>query len=135
MVILDASVILKWFMTEEESEIALGFRDRHAIGEEHVIVPSLLFYEVANVLRYNTSLPDEELINLFEILKDLELSAMNPSLPELEETMLYARQKNISVYDASYVILAKRLGCDLITADKRLADHINEPFVRVLQTK
>lgn len=132
MVVLDASVILKWLVSEEGSEAALRIRDSHVKGEELVIVPSLLFYEVANVLRYNDKLPDKELADLYEILRDLELSSIHPSLPELEEAMLYARVKEISVYDASYVVLAKKLGCNLITADVRLIRVVSEPFVMSL---
>ena len=132
MVVLDASVILKWLVNEEGSEDALRFRDRHVKGEERIIVPSLLFYEVANVLRYREELPEEELLILFEILNDLELSAVNPSFSEFKEAMLYARVKQTSVYDAAYVVLAKNLGCELITADKRLERTVNEQFVKCL---
>lgn len=97
MVVLDASVILKWLVTEEDSAAALRFRNRHATGEERIVVPSLLFYEVANVLRYHQTLPDEELLALFEILKDLELSPLHPSFSELEQATVYARMKHISV--------------------------------------
>lgn len=132
MVILDASVILKWLLSEEGSEAARELRDRHISGEEHIIVPSLVFYEIANVLRYKTELPDEEIVELFEVLNDLEFSGMHPSFPELEETMLYARSKRISVYDASYVVLARRVGCSLITADSRLLNSVTESFVELL---
>ena len=132
MVILDASVILKWLIPEADSEKALVFRDRHLSGEEHIGVPSLLFYEVANVIRYKQDLPDEELIDLYDIFGSMELIATNPSFQEMEETMIYARQKGISVYDATYVVLARRLGCDLVSADERLVRAANEPFVKLL---
>ena len=132
MVILDASVILKWLVNEEGSAEALLFRESHVQGEERIIVPSLLLYEIANVLRHHKDLPDEELLSLFEILKDMELLTVNLSFAEFEETMLYARSKQISVYDATYVVLAKNLGCELITADKRLERAVNEPFVKNL---
>jgi len=65
-------------------------------------------------------------------LKDLELSPLHPSFSELEQATVYARMKKISVYDASYVVLAQKLGCELITADKRVARAVNEPFVKML---
>lgn len=133
MVILDASVILKWFVAEEGSENALRFRDRHVSGEERIIVPPLLFYEIANVLRYQEQLPDDELLTLFEILKDFEISTIYPSFSEFEETMLYARSKKISVYDAAYIVLARNIGCELITADQRLVRTVDESFVKPLQ--
>ena len=132
MVILDASVILKWLLPETKSENALRFRDRHISGEEQIIVPSLVFYEIANALRYHTKISDEELASLFDIFNELALIAIHPTFSDLTEVMLYARQKNISVYDAVYIILTKKLGCSFVTADKQLAEKINESFVTIL---
>ncbi|MEK7082156.1 MAG: type II toxin-antitoxin system VapC family toxin [Patescibacteria group bacterium] len=132
MVVLDASVILKWLLDEEGSADALRIRDCHMRGEERIIVPSLLFYEVANVIRYRTELSDEEILNLLEILKDLELSVVHLAFSEFEETILYGRAKHISVYDAAYVILAKNLGCELVTADQQLGKAASETWVKGL---
>jgi predicted nucleic acid-binding protein len=53
MSILDASVILKWFVDEESSDQALRIRDEFCRGEREIVVPDLLLLEVANALRYN----------------------------------------------------------------------------------
>jgi predicted nucleic acid-binding protein len=55
MIILDASVVVKWFSEEEYTEKALEIRERIRMGEERVIVPDLLLYELANALKYNPS--------------------------------------------------------------------------------
>jgi len=132
MVVLDASIILKWLLTEEGSERALLFRERHIKGEERIAVPSLLFYEIANVLRYSEGFSDEAVLTLFETIKDIELSAIHPPFSDFEETIIYARSKQISVYDAAYVVLARNLECDLITADRRLVKATGESFVKEL---
>lgn len=132
MVILDTSVVLKWIVAEADSDAARRFRSKHVSGEEAVIVPSLLFYELANVLRYKEEIPDRAVIELLGIIDALELSVINPQLPELEETLLYARDKDISVYDATYVVLARRMLCSVVTADAKLVKKVSESFVRLL---
>ena len=52
MYVLDASVILKWFLEEENSEKAITLKDGHSRGEFLVVIPDLAIYEVANALRY-----------------------------------------------------------------------------------
>ena len=52
MIILDASVVVKWFSEEEYTEKALEIRERIMRGEERVVVPDLLLYEQANALKY-----------------------------------------------------------------------------------
>jgi predicted nucleic acid-binding protein len=44
--VLDASVIVKWFCEEEYTDIALRLRDRFFVGELTIVVPELMFYEV-----------------------------------------------------------------------------------------
>jgi len=36
MIVLDASVVLKWFQEERDSEAALAFEGRHVRGEEPI---------------------------------------------------------------------------------------------------
>lgn len=43
MVVLDTSVIIKWFVEEKGSERALFLMEKHIKGEEIVLVPSLFF--------------------------------------------------------------------------------------------
>ena len=132
MVVLDASVILKWLLPEPESALALHFRDEHLKGREQIIVPALLHYEVANVLRHQSALTDRELTDLFDIIENLGLTVIHLSFLELEDAMVYARQKNISVYDAAYIVLARRMGCGFVTADEKLIRAVGESFVRPL---
>ena len=42
-----------------------------------------------------------------------------PTLPLMRRA--YELRENVTAYDASYVALAELLGCELLTADKRLA--------------
>ncbi len=50
-VVADASVVAKWFLNEEFSEEATLLRDSFVKDELTISVPSLLNYEILNVLR------------------------------------------------------------------------------------
>ena len=52
MIILDASVVLKWFLEEKDSRKALEIRQKYLSGLVDISVPILILSEVANVLRY-----------------------------------------------------------------------------------
>jgi len=50
------------------------------------------------------------------------------------ETIHLSRLYKVSVYDASYVVLAKSLGADFITADEKLVGKMkNLEFVKSLK--
>jgi len=48
VIILDTSVVVKWFSEEEYTDKALVIREKIRIGEERVVVPDLLLYELAS---------------------------------------------------------------------------------------
>jgi len=51
MSVLDASVVLKWFVNEEDSDKAVRLRKQYYLGEREIVVPDLLLFEVSNALR------------------------------------------------------------------------------------
>jgi predicted nucleic acid-binding protein len=48
MSIVDASVVLKWFLQEDDQEKDDLLRQKHIMGEDRLIAPDLLLYEVSN---------------------------------------------------------------------------------------
>jgi len=53
LIVVDASVVLKWFVEEEWSEQARSLLEAYREEEElRFSAPKLLEFEVANVLRY-----------------------------------------------------------------------------------
>ncbi len=132
MVVLDTSVVIKWFVEEPDSKAALAFRDEHLAGQELIVVPTLFFYEFTNVLRYVKSLPEESIIS---ILGDLEqLGRREESSHDvIAEAVIFARKFEISVYDGVFVALAYLYGVELITADAKLVDKTKSlRFVKLL---
>src|SRR4030067_2056033 len=68
-VLLDSSVVLKWFRKDEIwREAALKLREAYFAGHMVIFVPDLLIYEIANVLRYK---PDLTQLQVQEALKSL----------------------------------------------------------------
>ncbi len=121
MIVLDASVILKWFFDDEDrSQEASKYREGHISGEAIAAVPDLLYYEIANVLAVTGRIPPEESAAAFSLLWDFQLERFDFGIDEFSAAMNLAREQRITLYDAAYVELARRLGCRLVTADKKL---------------
>jgi len=111
MIVLDASVVLKWVLRDEAgASAALVWRHRHLEGMERVAVPTLMFYEVANAMVFSGRLTAEQADESWDVESGSMLRAME-----------LARTAGTSVYDACYVALAEALGCDFVTADTKLA--------------
>jgi predicted nucleic acid-binding protein len=124
MVVLDASVILKWiFHDENGSAKARRFKDAHVAGDEIIAVPDLLFYEVANVLATKTQLDNKYCVEVFSILWEFGLERFDFGAEEFISALSMARRHSMSVYDAAYIELSRRLRCPFITADRRLYER------------
>lgn len=134
MIVIDASVVLKWFSSEEEHhEKALLLKDRHILGKERMAGPELLLYEVANVLRVKRGdLPSAvEAFSAFCSV-GVEVHSLEPA--DLTEAMKLSHTYGISTYDASYLSLARTLHSDFITADERFLARV-KGVPRVLHLK
>ena len=58
--VLDASVILKWFLDEDGSNIAIDIKKSHVAGIVTIVIPDIIIYEVGNALRYEPEFSPEE---------------------------------------------------------------------------
>lgn len=117
--VIDASVIVKWFLDEKDSDKARILRTELAKENLILIVPDLLFLEVLNTLRYKMVKKDG-LIEANEILSGLGLKIGRISKEIMSKVIENSIKYNITIYDAVYVTLAQMYGTFLITADKGL---------------
>lgn len=136
-VVLDASVVLKWFLPdEEEGQMALEFLEKHLAGEIQLVAPSLLEYEVLNGLLYagkRGRIKEDIIRKAAEGLAGLGIELKPPSA-HAARALKFARAFGISIYDAAYLAVAEAEGCPLITAADRLfaAVHKGFPLVKKL---
>ncbi|MBI2266226.1 MAG: type II toxin-antitoxin system VapC family toxin [Armatimonadetes bacterium] len=125
MIVLDASVILKWiFRDEDGEEKAKLYRESHVSGKEIIAVPDLLFFEIANVLATKTRLSQKDATEAFSLLWHFDFELFNFGLEEFLHAIVLSRRHKITLYDASYIELAQRLKCRFVTADRKFHEKI-----------
>lgn len=133
MIILDASVVVKWFSEEEYTDKALAIRERIRVGEERVLVPDLLLYELANALKYNPSFDANDVSDALTSIFDMDLDIVTPIPEIINSAVTLAFEHNITVYDAFYIALAKEIELTFITADRRLSERVSSlDFVKFI---
>lgn len=117
-VVLDASVLVKWFKTEGEQELqpALRLLSRFRLGRLLVFVPPLLFLELLNAAARRWSWDAQRLERFALDLDQLGLVVQQPS------NGLIARwcARGLTAYDACYVALAEERRTVVVTADERM---------------
>ena len=125
-VVLDTSVVIKWFRQEEVlARQALALRHAYLDGEIAISAPSLLVYELANVLRYKGDLTTEQVQEAVRSLFDTGLELVPPQSTVMRRAVEIARVCEATVYDTAFAALAESLSATFITADERLARHLD----------
>jgi predicted nucleic acid-binding protein len=132
--IVDASVGVKLFVEEEDSEAAGRLFARLAADPPaRFFVPDLFYVECANILwkyvrryGYAADAARQDVADL------ISLNLLTVSTADLLEGALeIALTYDTTAYDSSYAALARQLGVPLITADAPLARKLSASGIQV----
>jgi predicted nucleic acid-binding protein len=134
--VADASVVVKWFLPEQDSETALSVRDGFVRGDYWLIAPDLLISEIGNALWKRRAILGES-VGLEIITNLLSLGITNqPPAGLVARAYELAGRHNRTVYDALYLALAETHSCEMLTSDERLYNAVAHQlsYVRLLRT-
>lgn len=118
MIVVDASVLANAAGDDGDD----GGRARAELrAATDVAAPDLVDVETTAVLRKRWRAGTISDRRFAEAIDDLEALHVDryPTLPFMRRA--YELRANVTAYDAAYVALAEVLGCELLTADRRLA--------------
>ncbi len=122
-IVIDASIAVKWFNPEDLSPKALKLRTLYVENEIDLVAPTLFNYEVINALRWNSEFSEHDVLAGLQSLTDILIRTEDVPF---YETIKIAYRSNLTIYDASYVALAKRFDTILITADHTLVRNARQ---------
>jgi len=126
-VVVDANVLVKWFVPEDYSDLATVIMNDHLYGVVTIVAPSYAILEFTNTLRkyvVKGILSESDAINALRLLKKMEVEYVPITFDVVEEALSYAFEKGITVYDAYYILLAKKYDAKMYTADEKLLKRI-----------
>lgn len=131
MYVVDASVAIKWFSEEENTDKAIEIRNKFFKGICEIAAPDLILYEVSNALRFNPNFNEDDVIEAVNSLFDMGISIIVPTPRVVKSSINMAFRYKTTIYDAFYVALANEIGFKFVTADSKLYQKIKDlEFVR-----
>jgi predicted nucleic acid-binding protein len=129
--VLDTSVAAAWYFPEDFAAEARSYRDRLLAGSIRLLVPSLHYWELANVAR--TYVQRREIAaDLAREIYDVHLDApLEVAEPDRRVVLSTALEYGSTAYDAVYIALALEQDVPLLTAERtttpwvvRLGDRV-----------
>lgn len=113
MIVLDASVAVLALLNDGEA--------RRSVASETVAVPHLIDAEVAHALRAQVRRRRVDADDARAALARWARLGLRRFAVVGLLSRIWELRDNLTAYDATYVALAEALGCQLVTADARLA--------------
>ena len=132
--VVDASVVIKWFIPEPYSTEARVILEDYQLGAVSLLAPDLMNAEFGNVVwkkHLFQGLGATDAQTVIEEFRKLRFR-LTPTAALLEKAYHLAVAHRRSVYDMIYLALSNVENCKLVTADERLANAIGSSFPNVI---
>lgn len=130
MIAADSSVLAKYLLREDGWEFIRKYL------EEGCATLDLAFKEVANALWKRVAkgeLNTEYAVKVLSALVKLDLVKTIDQKTLLPEAFMIAAKHRITVYDALFITLAKKVEAPLLTADKTQAKTGEKEGIKIIQ--
>lgn len=133
-IVIDCSIAMAWCFADEASKEADAILDR--VRDEGAAVPALWHWEVANVLTgavRKRRIAESDALATFAQFSRLPIAVDQDSPHRAwRETVMLSLAHKLTAYDAAYLELAMRLGCNLATLDTDLREAAEQVGVVVV---
>jgi len=134
MIVIDASVAFKWLADEDPLSTAKAREVLATLleGTDQAWAPDILLYEIANILSCKTNLEIKDITDAWNRFISYPIKFLNPDSTFINKCLQLSIKHKITIYDASYILLAQEKQCQFVTSDKKLTDKVNLSFVQNL---
>lgn len=134
-VVADSNVLIKWFVPEDYSEHAVTLMNDHLLGHVEVVAPEYALLEFTNALRkyvVRGIMGADDALKALQLLLKTRVNFVGIEEELLSEALNYGLGNHVTVYDAYYVVLTRRLRTVMLTADERLLRKLHgmEPVIK-----
>lgn len=120
--LIDTSVLIKWFHSDGEHEVphARALRTAHADGQVDVHVLDLAYYELGNVLIRALGWTAGDVADQLDDLTAILGPPLAMTAPWFRRAAELAHTHALSFYDAAWAAAAHELAVPLVSADRKL---------------
>ncbi len=134
VVVADSNVLVKWYIPEKYSEEAIIMRNDFIYDRIKVIAPIYALLEYANTLRkyaIRGLIRKEDAYEALNLLVDTGVEYVDITPSYVYEALRYSIENNVTVYDAYYIVLAKKNNAYMYTADEKLLSKVKGKELRI----
>lgn len=133
MIVIDASVVIKWVRDgEEHQESALRILNNHVDRREEIVAPDLLLYEVTNALITKVHTSWSVIHTSLDVIIQAHILRYHPGEADVLLASKLALKYKTTLYDMLYVVTAERYDTIFVTADEKFVRKTKFPHIKLL---
>jgi predicted nucleic acid-binding protein len=124
-IVLDASIGVKWFRYENESntDLANKLLQQQFQNEIEIIVPDLFFFEIINTLLSKKYLNVDDIYSASESLHLMNMKVIFSNKKIIDTSINIADRTKLTFYDSLYISVAISEQALLLTEDKEILKY------------
>ena len=124
-IVLDASIGVKWFRYENESntDLANKLLQQQFQNEIEIIVPDLFFFEIINTLLSKKYLNVDDIYSASESLHLMNMKVIFPNKKIIDTSINIVDRTKLTLYDSLYISVAISEQALLLTEDKEILKY------------
>lgn len=119
-IVLDASVVLKWFSPEPAAELALQIYKSIKTHKLIAVAPIFLLVETMNILIRKKQVAPNLVRKALAKVSTCGIVFTDISPAKMDELQQIVSNYKVSAYDGLYLWLAQQEECKLLTVDREL---------------
>jgi predicted nucleic acid-binding protein len=134
VIVVDASLAVKWFLPEQGADAAAQF----LLGDQAIVGPDMLAVEVhatlvrgANMVKTNREEAESAIQRFQNMIVNNEVQLVRSPPRQIEQSANLAIKLGHPLKDCIYLALAMELECDLVTCDAKFAAKAKGVWDRV----
>jgi predicted nucleic acid-binding protein len=120
--LIDSSVLIKWFHSENETEVeqARALRSAQRNGKVRARILNLAVYEVGNVLAKFLKWQPKTVADQLDVLRTTCGTPLMLEAQWARDAALLAAEHGLTFYDAAWAAAARAVEVPLVSADRQL---------------
>lgn len=132
--VVDSSVVIKWFLPEPYSVEARRILDGYQQGDITFLAPDLIYAEIGNIVWKKQQFQGLAVADAQQILVAFQTVTLitTSNMRLLSNAYKLATTYQRTVYDALYLALSQQEQCQFVTADERLVNAVSASFPNVV---
>lgn len=130
--VVDASVVIKWFVEEDYSQAARDLLKSFGKGSADLCAPSLLLYEVGNALWRIVNrlklLRVTYVVGAYSSFLKVPIHYIDLTKQDASDSLKLSLELGLTFYDAVYLNMSEKLAKTLVTADDEILRKVKGDF-------